>query len=112
MKYLSFGLHVPLTGGRKACSLASLGEGCRLGGAMSLHQSSRGRKATRGRLRFALALQLVIALVVLLPAGPAGAAPLSGPAGGPAAPAAAASRAEKAFLDQHAAKGAATLFVV
>ena len=79
---------------------------------MSLHQSSRGRRGTHGRLRFALALQLVIALVVLLPAGPAGAAPLSVPAGGPAGPAAAASKAEKAVLDQLAAKGAATFFVV
>jgi len=79
---------------------------------MSLHQSSRGRRGTHGRLRFALALQLVIALVVLLPAGPAGAAPLSVPAGGPAGPTAAASKAEKAVLDQLAAKGAATFFVV
>ena len=77
----------------------------------SVHHVPSGRRSIRGRIHFAFALQLVVALAVLLVAGRAAGSPLPdsgsrGPAPGTL------KKVEPAVLDQVAAKGAATFFVV
>jgi subtilisin family serine protease len=76
---------------------------------MSVPHPLRGR-GIRGRIHFAVALQLVVALAVLMAAGAA--AGSSPDRGGPAAPAPALKKVDRAVLEQLAAKGAATVFVV
>jgi subtilisin family serine protease len=74
---------------------------------MPMHRSSRGRR----RVRFALTVQLVVTLAVLLAAGQAAAVPLErGTAG--SSKAKPLDKVERRVLDQTAAKGAATFFVV
>jgi hypothetical protein len=73
---------------------------------MLVRQVSRGRR----RVGFLLAVQVVLALVILASARPAAGGPLEGgvaaPARGPL------DKVEGKVLDQVAAKGAATFFVV
>jgi len=74
---------------------------------MPMHRSSRGRR----RARYLLTVQLVVTLAVLLAAGQASGAPLE--RGSAAAPKAKPlDKVERRVLDQTAAKGAATFFVV
>jgi subtilisin family serine protease len=76
------------------------------GGRMFVNHLSRGRR----RVGFLLAVQVVLALVILAAARPAAGGPLEG---GVAAPAQAPlDKVEGKVLDQLAAKGAATFFVV
>jgi subtilisin family serine protease len=74
---------------------------------MPMHRSSRGRR----RARYLLTVQLVVTLAVLLAAGQASGVPLErGTAA--AAKATPLDKVERRVLDQTAAKGAATFFVV
>jgi len=73
---------------------------------MPTHRSSRGR-----RVRFVLTVQLVVTLAVLLAAGQASGVPLERGSAA-AAKAKPLDKVERKVLDQTAAKGAATFFVV
>jgi len=74
---------------------------------MPMHRSSRGRR----RARYLLTVQLVVALTVLLAAGQASGVPLErGASGSPKAKPL--DKVERKVLDQMAAKGGATFFVV
>jgi hypothetical protein len=74
---------------------------------MPMHRSLRGRR----RVRLALTVQLVVTLAVLLAAGQASGVPLErGTAGSPKAKPL--DKVERRVLDQTAAKGGATFFVV